>query len=382
MQWPRNLLVLALYCAFIWAMLDVVYSNFIFEERVSGRVADAHYHHGFAPKFQGEEGWGRSKNKLITNSLGLKDFAPREVALVPDGCRMVVIGDSFTEGVGLAFEDTFAGRLYAAGQQRAKKIEVLNAGVSSYSPTLYARKIERLLDRGVQFDEVVAFVDISDIADEATSYFCFDRHDEYKRLCTQEEAPASVTAVNRKPFFTRNFNITNWAVLSLKYKIGLLFRDDLWQGRSDRGRAVVAFATDETDIGAFFDPLGIEGGITRAVKNMTELSDTLKARGIALSVAVYPWPANLVFGVADNRQVRIWRQFCEGRCRQFVDLFPAFLDYKNTHANWYDDLYIKGDVHFNKAGNNFLYRQAATRLIGEPAPWSRCGQTGYDRDPR
>jgi hypothetical protein len=157
-------------------------------------------------------------------------------------------------------------------------------------------------------------------------------------------------------------------VLSLKYKIGLLFRDDLWQGRSDRGRAVVAFATDETDVGAYFDPLGIEGGINRAVRNMTELSDTLKARGIALSVVVYPWPANLVFGVADNRQVRIWRQFCEGRCRQFIDLFPAFLDYKNSHPDWYDELYIKGDVHFNKTGNDFVYRQVAPYLIDGTAP--------------
>jgi hypothetical protein len=367
MRQLRNLLVLMLYCALIWALLDVVYSNFIFEERASGRVADTDYHHGFTPKFQGEEGWGRSKNKLVTNSLGLKDFAPRDVALVPDGRRIILIGDSFTEGIGLAFEDTFAGRLYAAGQRRAEKIEVLNAGVSSYSPTLYARKIQKLLDRRVQFDEVVVFVDISDIADEATSYFCFDRHEEYKRLCAGEEASASVTAVNQKPFFARNFNITNWVVLSLKYKIGLFFRDDLWQGRSDRGRAVVAFATDETDIGAYFDPLGIEGGISRAVRNMTELSDTLKARGIALSVAVYPWPANLMFGVADNRQVKIWRQFCEGRCRQFIDLFPTFLDYKNSHPDWYDDLYIKGDVHFNKAGNEFVYRQVAPRLIGEPA---------------
>ena len=52
----------------------------------------------------------------------------------------------------------------------SKKIEVLNAGVSSYSPIIYFKKIEYLIDKGFEFDELIVFIDISDIEDEATIY--------------------------------------------------------------------------------------------------------------------------------------------------------------------------------------------------------------------
>ena len=49
--------------------------------------------------------------------------------------------------------------------------EVLNAGVGSYSPIIYWRKIKYLIeDVGLRFDEVVVYIDISDAQDEASYY--------------------------------------------------------------------------------------------------------------------------------------------------------------------------------------------------------------------
>ena len=64
--------------------------------------------------------------------------------------------------------------LYLAGQKRSEKIEFLNAGVISYSPTIYYNKIRYLLDAGLKFDEVVVLSDLSDVQDEAIAYFCID----------------------------------------------------------------------------------------------------------------------------------------------------------------------------------------------------------------
>lgn len=103
---------------------------------------------------------------INTNSLAFRDSEVRYVLKVAQSRRILLIGDSFTEGVGTEFENTFAGLLQRAGQSRAEKVEFLNAAVSSYSPTLYYRKIKFLLDSGVTFDEVVVFSDISDVYDE------------------------------------------------------------------------------------------------------------------------------------------------------------------------------------------------------------------------
>ena len=51
-----------------------------------------------------------------------------------------------------------------------RSIEVLNAGLSSYSPIIYLKKLRWLIDQGYEFDEAVVYVDISDIQDEGFNY--------------------------------------------------------------------------------------------------------------------------------------------------------------------------------------------------------------------
>src|SRR5206468_1960272 len=72
-----------------------------------------------------------------TNSLGLRE---REIMRPkPAGVfRVLMLGDSFTEGAGLPVEATVAKRVESAlnGHGCRTTVEVLNAGVASYSPIL------------------------------------------------------------------------------------------------------------------------------------------------------------------------------------------------------------------------------------------------------
>jgi lysophospholipase L1-like esterase len=56
--------------------------------------------------------------------------------------RIVFLGDSFTEANQVAWEDSFVGRLAAANPE----VEVLNLGVSSYSPILFLIQARHVLD--------------------------------------------------------------------------------------------------------------------------------------------------------------------------------------------------------------------------------------------
>ena len=76
------------------------------------RVKSDVYHHGFAPNVSTElEYWGALRSSYRINSLGFRDRAVREVPLVSDKRRVVFIGDSFTEGIGVPYEQTFVGIL-------------------------------------------------------------------------------------------------------------------------------------------------------------------------------------------------------------------------------------------------------------------------------
>jgi hypothetical protein len=161
---------------------------------------------------------------LITNSLGFKDGSVRDVPLQTTGRRILLIGDSFTEGIGMPFEDSFAGLLDHAGKERPEKIKFLNADVASYSPSIYYKKIKYLLEKGLRFDEVVLFSDTSDVTDEATTYFCIDDDPKYRAHCGPAEGSMQSAARPVKPrFFEDRFAVTNRlrSISSSRFNSGL-----------------------------------------------------------------------------------------------------------------------------------------------------------------
>jgi hypothetical protein len=381
-----------LYCLAIFLALDFLYSHLFYHPAGSARIADPVFSHTLRPNFDGYALWGERKYRLITDSLGFKDAAVRQITLTPDTRRVILIGDSFTEGLGVPFEESFAGMLAAAGAQRAAKTEFLDAGVLSYSPTLYYRKIKFLIDSGLVFDDVVVLPDLSDVIDEATSYFCFDDEPQYRALCpsagakpqprsdgrpSSPAAPpnpiAAAMAERVVPqnsalkdatrvvggFLQRNFTVTDALRLIVKFKL----QD--FSGEFKREQFVpserIGWSVPSYDVGNAYAPLGVEGGMARALLHMRGLADLLAQRHIPLTVAVYPWPLSLVQADPTGRWVPMWRQFCAAAgCKAFVDTFPDFIAVRDAHADWYERYFILGDAHFSAAGHRIVF-DALTR---------------------
>ena len=137
------------------------------------------------------------------------------------------------------------------------------------------------------------------------------------------------------------------------------------------------------DLGHRLDPLGVEGGIARARDNMQALADMLAARHIPLTVVVYPWPPQLDLNDRNSRQSKIWRDFCKTNCRQFIDLFPPFFAFRDAHPDWYERLFVEGDVHYSAEGNRLVFDNVAGQLLNRGVPpASTGGETGPATAPR
>jgi hypothetical protein len=361
---PKRLLInttLVLYCLALFLVFDFLYSAFTMgQERArSGRIANPVYDHGFAANFDGYDIWGEARYRLITNNLGFKDFAVRGVPPKSNSRRVLLMGDSFAEGIGMTFDDSFAGRLERAGQARADKVEFLNAAVASYSPVIYYKKIKYLLERGVQFDEVVLLSDSSDVEDEATSYFCIDDHPKYHSLCTTPPGAAPEPAIKRD-FFIDHFVVTNRVRVTLKHWIQSALGNRRHAIENDHNR--IGWTTENPDP-ARYRPLGVDGGIARSLQNMTKLAELLASRGIPLTIVVYPWAQQIAQNDRDSRQVALWRDFCPTHCKAFINLFPTFFAAADHDKDWYEHLYILGDDHFSAAGNRMMFDELAKRLL-------------------
>src|ERR1700678_1524589 len=106
--------------------------------------------------------WGRERYAMNVNSQGFRDEQVRKVPLTDPRPRILLLGDSFTESMG-PWNTSFAGRLAAKFPQ----YEILNGGVGGYSPSNYLNTERIAVKSGLDFDEAIVFIDISDVQDEA-----------------------------------------------------------------------------------------------------------------------------------------------------------------------------------------------------------------------
>jgi hypothetical protein len=369
MSRARTVLFVACYCLALLLAFDFIYSSVVLGAAKDPpfRLQDARYSHDLLPNFSGHDSWGVTRYPFFTNSLGFRDAAVRTVPLKAQTWRTLLIGDSFTEGMGVPFEHSFAGLLAKAGLEQKNPIEFLDAGVVSYSPVLYYKKIKALLASGLTFDDVVVFVDLSDITDEATSYFCFDddpKYDKYKVGCEPPDTPPRLGEPPKQPL--RDWLNAHFVVTTRSLALFNSWTDTL-RGLHKDYAVHRSYRADWTlpnvDLGHRLDPLGVEGGIARARNNMQALADMLAARHIPLTVVVYPWPPQLELNDHNSRESAIWRDFCKTNCRQFIDLFPPFFAFKDAHPDWYERLFVEGDVHYSAEGNRLVFDNVAPDLL-------------------
>ncbi len=103
-----------------------------------------------------------------TNSLGL--IGPEVSVPKPQGTfRILILGDSYTEALQVSEEKNFCGRLQTLLKEKSgslyQNIEVLNAGVSGYSPILHYLSFKRALYR-LQPDLVIVQLFGNDIFED------------------------------------------------------------------------------------------------------------------------------------------------------------------------------------------------------------------------
>jgi hypothetical protein len=57
------------------------------------------------------------------------------------------------------------------------------------------------------------------------------------------------------------------------------------------------------------------------------------------------------------------REFCHGRCKAFINLFPVFFAAADVDKDWYEHLFILRDDHFSAGGNRFMFMEIARHLL-------------------
>jgi len=382
------------------------------EKKDPFRIQNARYHHALQASYEGPAYWGPFTYWVCTNASAMKSDC-RDKYLDEKNLDIAFMGDSFTEGVGVIYEDSFVGMVAKAHPE----LKVANLGVVSYSPSIYLRKLEDYLNRGYTFKKVIIFVDISDTMDEALYFedaagnvqltsemlqpgaLAFIKRHFRKTLPLTYEAfyyskvgwqyfwPASeptqiartVSEVAPQPVHATGFSTMPGGLDALASnpqspqpnEINRL--DVASNGAQEKTVLPISQKNRSKEPGIYdrefarsawtynlqapgYGALGVQRSIDKAVSQMERVADLLARHNIKLSVGVYPWPAQLKYDQEHSLQVQIWQRFCEHRCENFYNAFPAFFSTLRASGiqATIDRYYYPGDMHFSKGGNSLI----------------------------
>ncbi len=323
------------------------------------RAPHPYYHHRLLPNRSDTARWGETSYPMYTNSLGFRDSAPRQVANKSAKKRIVMIGDSFTEGLGLPYSQTFVGLL--AKTMEPQNTEIFNAAVVSYSPKLYYLKIKFLLEeQRFSFDRLIVFIDISDIQNEIS----------YRAFTPMPFSTWDVISYHIKRFLKQHsffyFSLNKLFQSQEELLIAGATQDGIFPCFSETDKqllldkAFIDSCARWTIDQNLFKKYG-QTGLSLAIANMQKLADLCKQHRIHLTIAVYPWPEQIFYRDLDSIQVKAWQQFAYVNGITLINLFPAFID-NRAARDVYPLYFLQPDVHWNAAGHRLIAQKVLPYL--------------------
>ena len=309
-------------------IFDVIFTTKFVMPYNNFRTNSTYYHHGTKPNQTELTKWF-DEYTIHTNSLGFFDASERDVPLRKDGKRFVFIGDSFTEGVGEPWENTFPGIVSKTLEK--ENIELLNAGCISYSPKIYYLKMKYFFEKGLEMDDLYVFIDISDVQDEI----------EYAYFKPTEAVPF-FSDINLF-FYQNSFTYRGIYERLYYWQENPRHKDSpFWEGKFYPVRHLWSMNMHH------YEKWGKEG-LELSKKHMDLLFKLTQKYGVKLHIAVYPWRMHILKKDLGSIQVLFWQKFSEERGIDFINFFPDFINVENPEAKeklWF----VEGDVHWSKAG--------------------------------
>jgi len=341
-------------------------------EKKYWRISSEIYHHDLMPNVDVVEKWGDLlEYRITTNSIGFRDKYNKKIKKSSKKKRILLLGDSFIEGSGLNYENTFSGLLQS---YLGKDYEVLNSAVASYSPSIYYAKANHFLSQGYEFDQALVFLDISDIYDEL-----FVSLDPNGNLISDKKNKSLRTNKNfikqkiyRFGKILRDNSITfrllyltsdNTEILKnylkLKYKTSKELKKSFFKTNKVD---VLFYRMTHIDRGFWtYDEKTYEHilkGLKQSELKLKKLFELLKNHSIKSSLIIYPWPTQIYFG--DNKHEPHWKNFSKKNNIDFVNLYEVFNS--DDSKNFILKNFILGDIHWNKSGTKLVFDKIVNTL--------------------
>lgn len=321
------------------------------------------------------------------NSLGLRneEFSPQKPQ---NTFRILMLGDSYTFGIGVELEQTFSKQLEKILNEGhpKRKIEVINAGVSSYSPII---EYLFLVTKGLSYqpDLVILNYDISDVQDDY----------KYGNIADFDASgkPLKVNPIEVQYYFQEiKKGIASDIPLLQKSQLRQFVMERVYQlmGKRDipyyyeTAKVISGNIEYDRDLPMRDNAGDWKKDFDRSARYLALIDDLLKEKGIGFALTSYPYGT-----LISEREWKIGRrlrgfdekiyttklfdylqEFCAKRGIPFLNMMPAFQASKEF------PLFYAYDGHFTPAGHAIAGR-ALAQFVQENNLTSDTPQTPQEK---
>ena len=309
---------------------------------------------------------GKSYNVFIDkNGFRIKNFdykkAPNE--------KVLFLGDSFTYGFGVNYEDSIPGVLES---KIGNQYDIINFGVPGYSPVSNLYNLKNFLKNSPHYkiSKVFYILDLTDPHDESNRW----------QKITNVEQPVlknnNVIEEIEPNFFKKNFRATRYLsylinkfVRNLKYEIkNFNLKNEIDNSQSRKSFWASFTYTDMSQLkkDKDYNNLWINDlnyGLRNLEENLIEISKTLKKYNTEFYIVIHPWKETIFYGQDTFNWENFSVKLCEKtNCKKLINLFPVIRNESIENKNWATKFYFINDIHFNIFGNKVyaekIYREA------------------------
>ena len=341
---------------------------------LENRVPNKDYKYTFKKKSSFKSNYIGHEYIVKTNNLGFRDYEVRD--LNKNSYYTIVIGDSFVEGVTLEYKDTLVAQLNKKIQNNnINNYEFLNAGVASYSPYIYQRKVISIIEENpwLKTDRVILLLDKSDVPDELNyfdpkqrpEYFPVEKEDynfKYNEDFFTDLKRGDLWRFLSKQTTTGSFLKIIGDIIDLerrnlrdRYKLSRKLGKSFFKISSKQVKAFRSINTRKHIANYFHGNLWETKGkksIDFSIENINKLKNYLNKKKIELLVVLFPWPFEIANEIPRENYTNYVIQELMKNEINYVSTYKYFLKgdvYSNISEN-----YIYNDMHFNRQGNKIL----------------------------
>ena len=323
----------------------------------SWRIVSNKYHHDLKPLVNETEIWGEKKYNLITNSLGFRDSEKKVIPKESSNNRILLIGDSFIEGVGYDYDFTLSGIIQ---KNYKENFEILNSAVSSYSPSIYYFKTKHIIENGYKFNKALVFLDISDPIDE--TYMNFYSDGTLKNLEIKKNDKNLKNIIYSFGYFLRENFIIFRLISILSDQTELLKNNIKDRYGASKMFDINIFNIDKKKLNLYKMITADRGnwtlnnksfndtyeGLNSSKINLIKLFNLLNENNIKSYLIIYPWPAQIYF--SDKFYQTYWENFALENQINFINLYSNFTNSNLDKEEIIFENFIAGDIHWNYNG--------------------------------